>query len=184
MAIRPMMHVAALWGLATMTALSPISKPVATAAEPAEIAQSMPARVLSVVSEGYWAASDPAARGYYRLIALRSADNTSRLYLQRVRLADDGPEVIASVEIESLTDMRAYITDMRPEKSTGIAERPGSAAFVYLKLNPAAGETDTTNYSSAISRLRRPPTDQLIRASRYPRHLSPTGAPGGRAPTP
>ncbi len=103
----------------------------------------MPAQVLSVVSGGYWAGSEEAQRGYYRLVAIRSADNTSRLYLQRIQLAESGPALVDSVEIEAMTDMRAYITDMRPENSTGMAERPGFAAFVYLKLDPAAGEPDT-----------------------------------------
>jgi len=39
--------------------------------------------------------------------------------------------------------MNAYITDMRPENSTGIAQGPGFAAFIYLKLDPAVEEPDT-----------------------------------------
>lgn len=125
--------------------------------QPAEIAEAISTRVLSAVSGGYWEAeiepkqaegdatkADPiAARGYYRIAALRSKDNTSRLYLQRIWLATDGPTLVDSVEVTALTDMKAYITDMRPESSTGIAERPGFAAFIYLKLDPAAAEPDT-----------------------------------------
>ncbi|MCR9139529.1 MAG: hypothetical protein NXI27_26250 [Alphaproteobacteria bacterium] len=125
--------------------------------EPAQIAGSLSTRILSAVSGGYWEAeiepksaegetakADPvAARGYYRIAALRSMDNTSRLYLQRIRLTDDGPDMVDSVEIQALTEMKAYITDMRPESSTGIAERPGFAAFIYLKLDPKAREPDT-----------------------------------------
>lgn len=127
------------------------------ATDPAEIAGSISTRILSAVSGGYWEAEiEPkptdgetteakpvAARGYYRIAALRSMDNTSRLYLQRIRLTDEGPDLVDSVEIKALTDMKAYITDMRPESSTGIAERPGFAAFIYLKLDPKAKEPDT-----------------------------------------
>lgn len=124
--------------------------------DPGQIAGAMSTRVLSVVSGGYWegeietksadgeTATDPvAARGFYRIAALRSMDNTSRLYLQRIRLTDEGPDMVDSVEIEALTEMDAYITDIRPESSTGIAERPGFAAFIYLKIDPKAKEPDT-----------------------------------------
>lgn len=127
-----------------------------TETDPGQIAGSMSTRVLSVVSGGYWegeietksadgeAATDPvAARGFYRIAALRSMDNTSRLYLQRIRLTDGGPDLVDSVEIEALTEMNAYVTDIRPESSTGIAERPGFAAFIYLKIDPKAKEPDT-----------------------------------------
>ncbi len=122
-----------------------------------EIAETLSTRVLSAVSGGFWEAEIEAkqadgetakatpvkGRGYYRIVALRSADNTSRLYLQRIRLADDGPALVDSVEVTELTEMKAYITDMRPESSTGIAERPGFAAFIYLKLDPRTVEPDT-----------------------------------------
>lgn len=126
------------------------------AADPGQIAGTMSTRILSVVSGGYWegeietkstdgdTTTDPvAARGFYRVAALRSMDNTSRLYLQRIRLTDGGPDMVDSVEIEALTEMNAYITDIRPESSTGIAERPGFAAFIYLKIDPKAKEPDT-----------------------------------------
>ncbi len=123
----------------------------------AEIASALSPRVLFVVSGGFWqeepdetevigdgdTTAPVAARGYYRIVAMRSQDNTSRLYLQRIRLGDTGPDILDSLEIEALTDMRAYITDMRPESSSGIADRPGFAAFIYLKLDPASAEPDT-----------------------------------------
>jgi len=122
------------------------SPPAARAQTPSPlelIAVSMSARVLSVVSGGFWQDADGTARGYYRIVALRSADNTSRLYLQRIRLGADGPVLIDSAEVTALTDMRAYVTDMRPENSTGRAERTGFAAFVYLKRDPAVIEPET-----------------------------------------
>ncbi len=82
-------------------------------------------------------------RGYYRSIAIRSSDNTSRLFLQRIWLSEDGPTLLDTREIKTLTEMRAYITDMRPENSTGIAKQHGFVTFVYLKKDPAAEEPDT-----------------------------------------
>ena len=126
-------------------------------ASPEDIANMIPARILSVVSGGRWEGKievktgsgdsekteEMEARGYYRILAIRSADNTSRLYLQRIRLSDSGPVPVDTTEITTLTEMNAYITDMRPESSTGIALEPGFAAFVYLKLDPATEEPDT-----------------------------------------
>ncbi len=123
--------------------------------EPGAIAGSVSTRVLSAVSGGFWQqtaetasegdkeASTQEQRGYYRIVAVRSADNTSRLYLQRIQLAADGPTMLDSTEIAALSEMKAYITDMRPESSTGIAQEPGFAAFIYLKSDPAASEPDT-----------------------------------------
>ncbi|MCP4314590.1 MAG: hypothetical protein GY789_00775 [Hyphomicrobiales bacterium] len=82
-------------------------------------------------------------RGYYRSIAIRSSDNTSRLFLQRIWLSEDGPTLLDTREIKTLTEMQAYITDMRPENSTGIAKQHGFVTFVYLKKDPAAEEPDT-----------------------------------------
>ncbi|MEX3008832.1 hypothetical protein [Hoeflea sp. TYP-13] len=140
--------------------------PMMASEAPAVIADTTPTRVLSVVSGGFWEttaeekeqaegeaketdteAKKPAAeqnnRGYYRSLAIRSEDNTSRLYLQRIWLSPDGPMLLDTREIEALTEMKAYITDMRPENSTGIAKQPGFVTFVYLKGDPAAGEPDT-----------------------------------------
>jgi hypothetical protein len=148
----------ALMAIAPMT-IVPSHAQTDSAGGSATIADLVSARVLSVVSGGYWegqiepeaapeadesAKPEPiAARGYYRIVAVRSKDNTSRLFLQRIRLADGGPDLVDTSEITALTDMKAYITDMRPESSTGQADRPGFAAFVYLKLDPAAVEPDT-----------------------------------------
>lgn len=82
-------------------------------------------------------------RGYYRSVAIRSADNTSRLFLQRIWLSGDGPTLLDTREITTVSEMQAYITDMRPENSTGIAKQHGFVTFVYLKTDPAAEEPET-----------------------------------------
>lgn len=140
--------------------------PALAAEDPAVLAETTPTRVLSIVSGGYWEAEADAAeaeektdddaaandnqkaeqqgkRGYYRSVAIRSADNTSRLFLQRIWLSADGPELLDSQEVTALTELQAYITDMRPENSTGIAKQHGFVTFVYLKTDPQAQEPDT-----------------------------------------
>ena len=134
--------------------------PAVASDAPDVMATTTPARVLAVVSGGFWSdevdaaeASDADAkaeesaktsrRGYYRSIAVRSQDNTSRLFLQRIWLTEDGPELLDTREITELTEMKAYITDMRPEDSTGIAKLPGFVTFVYLKRDPSTAEPDT-----------------------------------------
>ena len=156
--------------VAALTA-SPFTN-AAASDNPAVMADTTPTRVLSVVSGGYWEDSidKPAAekddsetasestetdsatdaetvkqdiRGYYRSVAIRSEDNTSRLFLQRIWLTEDGPKLLDTREIETLTEMKVYITDMRPEDSTGIAKQQGFVTFVYLKKDPASQEPDT-----------------------------------------
>ncbi|MDF1607056.1 hypothetical protein PZ897_02595 [Hoeflea sp. YIM 152468] len=131
-----------------------------------DLADTLPARVLFVTSGGYWEgtiadtpladdagttsgavpdAEDAAAqkRGYYRLIAIRGADNRSLLQLQQIMLAPDGPELATSVPVEEINSLGGYVTDIRPEDSTGSASQPGFAAYIYLKTDPSVGEPDT-----------------------------------------
>ena len=148
----------AVWLLAALVAFAAV--PAVASDAPDVMATTTPARVLAAVSGGFWSdevdaaeASDAGAkseesaktsrRGYYRSIAVRSQDNTSRLFLQRIRLTEDGPELLDTREINELTEMKAYITDMRPEDSTGIAKLPGFVTFVYLKRDPSTAEPDT-----------------------------------------
>ncbi|MDA4843887.1 hypothetical protein [Hoeflea poritis] len=140
--------------------LAVVATPAAANDAPDAMATTTPVRVLAVVSGGFWSdevdadeASDAEAnageraktsrRGYYRSVAIRSQDNTSRLFLQRIQLTENGPELLDTREIAELTDMKAYITDMRPEDSTGIAKLPGFVTFVYLKRDPSTAEPDT-----------------------------------------
>ena len=123
-----------------------------------EAALAVPVEVLAVVSGGLWQgkkeddsgenanAEQPAdkdGRGYYRAIAVRTADNTSRLYFQKIDLSSGKPVILDTVAIEELETKSAYITDMRPENSTGVADNEGFAAYVYLKEDPKVVEPDT-----------------------------------------
>lgn len=150
----------ALAGLCSLFLAGQAAAQTSEPAEPAAMAESISPRILSAVSGGYWetvaeakpeddstqsaeTAEGAQMRGYYRIVSLRSADNTSRLFLQRIQLTETGPELFDSQEVTALGEMNAYITDMRPENSTGIAQGPGFAAFIYLKLDPAVEEPET-----------------------------------------
>ena len=81
----------------------------------------------------------PAKRGYYRLVALRAEDNTSRVYLQQMRLADTGPEVEMTTDIEEISSQSLYVTNIVQE----IGSAAGFSAFVYAKPDPKLPEPDT-----------------------------------------
>ncbi|MCY6380887.1 hypothetical protein [Hoeflea prorocentri] len=151
----PVIFCSLSWLIAPVILLGASASAMETPQTEAEIT---PVRVLAVVSGGFWQedvettneADDSETetakemrRGYFRSIAFRSEDNTSRLYLQRIWLSPDGPTVVDTKEIEALTELNAYITDMRPENSTGVASQPGFVTFIYLKQDPAATEPDT-----------------------------------------
>ncbi|WP_157928849.1 hypothetical protein [Pararhizobium haloflavum] len=111
-------------------------------------------RILFTISGGYWEAPQEtggddaqadegaAQRGYYRTIAYRAEDDTSRLYLQQIALGADGPAVLETREIEAIGEAAGYITDMRPENATGAAATPGFTAFIYMKSDREAAEPD------------------------------------------
>ena len=184
--------------------LAATAYPAAASDTPDVVATSTPSRVLAVVSGGFWAEESGGAqdadtgsetentanenrRGYYRSIAVRSQDNTSRLFLQRIWLSDGGPTLLDTHEITELTDMKVYITDMRPEDSTGIAKLPGFVTFVYLKSDPATAEPDT--WETLCRRIRGYGLHacnelELVLPSRYPRPHCHHHARGGPAPLP
>lgn len=132
----------------------------------AEDANVVSPEVTFVTSTGYWeesgdplSALDPngtqtetpteprnaegARRGYYKLIALRQQDGTAQIHLQQIEATPSGPEVVSSAELEEFSSLRAYVTDIRPETSTGVTAQPGMFATVYLKTDPAAREPET-----------------------------------------
>jgi hypothetical protein len=133
----------------------------------AEDANVVSPQVTFVTSTGYWEESgdplsaldpsDPQAepatepknaegaprRGYYKLIALRQQDGTAQIHLQQIAATPAGPEVISSAELEEFSSLKAYVTDIRPETSTGVTAQPGMFATVYLKTDPAAREPET-----------------------------------------
>lgn len=125
----------------------------------AEDANVVPPQATFVTSTGYWEESgeplsslDPnaaaekpsdARRGYYKLIALRQADGSAQIHLQQIEATAAGPVVVSSAELEEFSAFKAYVTDIRPETSTGVTAQPGMFATVYLKTNPSAREPET-----------------------------------------
>lgn len=132
----------------------------------AEDAVLMPDNIIFVTSTGYWEESgdplsvlDPnatkaenapaanpsatAQRGYYKLVAVRQPEGNTHIFLQQIALDAAGPKVVSSAELEEFSSMKAYVTDIRPETSDGVARQPGLFATVYLKTDPAAPEPET-----------------------------------------
>ncbi|PZU80893.1 MAG: hypothetical protein DI528_22045 [Shinella sp.] len=81
-------------------------------------------------------------RGYYKLVAIRQTDRTAKIYLQQILSAESGPKVLESVELEEFSAIKAYVTDIRPEDSTGVSRQPGLFATVYLKTDPQQMEPE------------------------------------------
>lgn len=126
------------------------------------VIEALSPRILFSISGGYWetlpetdeadAGAEPAAsegadepaaeRGYYRAVAYRSEDNSSRLYLQKIGLSDGSPVIVQTDEIEEIATEPAFITDLRPENSTGVSASPGFSAFIYLKRDPADAQPE------------------------------------------
>ena len=108
----------------------------------------VPATITFVVSSGFWeelpdaedaeaeAAAPPAARrGYYKLIAVRQKDDTAQIHLQQIEATADGPKIASSTVLDEFSAMKPYVTDIRPENSSGITTQPGLFATVYLKTD-------------------------------------------------
>ena len=138
-----------------------------TAVSPARADETvlMPANIIFVTSTGYWeesgdpltvlnpkagttadnqpATASPVQRGYYKLVAVRQPEGNAHIFLQQVALDAAGPKVVSSAELEEFSAMKAYVTDIRPETSDGVAAQPGLFATVYLKTDPTAGEPET-----------------------------------------
>ncbi len=125
----------------------------------------MPANIIFVTSTGYWEESgDPLSapdqtgatatdikpaspalvqRGYYKLVAVRQPEGNAHIFLQQVALDASGPKIVSSAELEEFSAMKAYVTDIRPDTSDGVAAQPGLFATVYLKTDPTAAEPET-----------------------------------------
>lgn len=84
----------------------------------------------------------PPRRGYYKVVAIRQGDGTARIYLQQVAYTPDGPHLIQTVELEEFSKFKAYVTDIRPESSSGNGNVPGLFVTVHLKTDPMATETE------------------------------------------
>ena len=115
--------------------------PTAQPAQPSPAPAPAPAGA-SAPAPAEGGATPTPRRGYYKLIAIRQPDRTAKVYLQQILSGDAGPEVLESVELEEFTAIRPYVTDIRPEDSTGISRQPGFFATVYLKTDPAEVEPE------------------------------------------
>lgn len=110
----------------------------------------VPASITFVVSSGFWEEApeeeDGAAatlrRGYYKLIAERRADGTANIHLQQIEVSAEGPKIASSTVLEEFSALKPYVTDIRPENSTGITTEPGLFATVYLKTQPDVAEPE------------------------------------------
>ena len=138
---------------------------LAAAPARAEDRPPVPETVTFVVSSGFWEeaaedaagdedaaakpetadAAEPAAvrRGYYKLIAVRQPDGTAQIHLQQIEATGEGPKIASSTVLEEFSAMKPYVTDIRPENSSGITTQPGLFATVYLKTDPKAAEPDS-----------------------------------------
>lgn len=138
--------------LATALALLALAAPAF-----AENGSPVPATITFVVSTGFWEepadeGEDAAAaaeggetmrRGYYKLIAERQPDGTAEIHLQQIELTAEGPKIASSTILEEFSAMKPYVTDIRPENSTGITTQPGLFATVYLKTEPQTAEPES-----------------------------------------
>ena len=117
----------------------------------------LPVSTIFVTSSGMWEQAAPEAaagsqttptpsteptRGYYKVVAMRQADGTAKIYLQQIAYTANGPSLVETVELDEFTQMKAYVTDIRPESSSGASDVPGLFVTVHLKTNPTQKETD------------------------------------------
>ncbi len=118
--------------------------------------------ITFVVSTGFWeepaetdgdaatATSETTAtekpvprRGYYKLIAVRQKDGTAQIHLQQIEATADGPKIVSSTVLEEFSALKPYVTDIRPENSSGVTAQPGLFATVHLKTDPKATEPES-----------------------------------------
>ncbi|WP_184397929.1 hypothetical protein [Rhizobium sp. BK650] len=120
----------------------------------------LPPSILFATSTGYWEddgnslaveraptttqsvstedAKPQQRHGYYKLFAVRQPDKTSKVYLQQIAQSDIGPAIVSTAELQEISDLKPYVTDIRPENSSGFIKEPGFFATIYLKTDPAA----------------------------------------------
>ena len=82
-------------------------------------------------------------RGYYKLIAVRQPDGTAEVHLQQIEATAAGPKIASSTVLEEFSAMKPYVTDIRPENSSGVTTQPGLFATVYLKTDPKVTEPES-----------------------------------------
>ncbi|MDQ0453955.1 hypothetical protein [Rhizobium paknamense] len=84
-----------------------------------------------------------AKRGYYRLVSLRQPDRTAKVYLQQMEATEEGPRLADSIELQEITALHAFITDLRPDDSSGLNRGLGFSATIFLKTDAEALEADS-----------------------------------------
>lgn len=89
--------------------------------------------------------------GYYRLSAFEKADQTSIVFLQKIARSDEGLTQHFTLELEEISTLNAYITDIRLENPNNTSDEIGFAAYVFLKTDPNSSEPET--YSVYIDDL-------------------------------
>ncbi len=121
----------------------------------------LPASTIFVTSSGLWEkatlpdakegdtgaplATKPAGeptRGYYKVVAMRQDDGTAKIYLQQIAYTASGPSLMETIELDEFTQMKVYVTDIRPESSTGASDVPGLFVTVHLKTDPTQKDAD------------------------------------------
>jgi hypothetical protein len=79
-----------------------------------------------------------AAPRLLQAFAVRQPDRTSKVYLQQIAQTETGPAIVSTIELQEISDLKPYVTDIRPENSSGMIKEPGLFATIYLKTDPAA----------------------------------------------
>jgi hypothetical protein len=100
------------------------------------------AATTTATSEAAPPAAAPPRRGYYKVVAMRQNDGTARIFLQQIAYTPNGPDLIQTVELEEFSKFKAYVTDIRPESSSGNGNVPGLFVTVHLKTDPMSTETE------------------------------------------
>lgn len=104
----------------------------------------LPPTITFATSTGYWTdevqqpasgQQTPSRHGYYKLYAVRQADGTSKIYLQKIAATETGPQVLSTTEIGEINELRPYVTDLSPENSDGPIDQPGLFATVTLRAD-------------------------------------------------
>ncbi|MVA21230.1 hypothetical protein GOZ94_20005 [Agrobacterium vitis] len=128
----------------------------------AQEAETVPPAVTLLISGGYWedpgtanstgivkspgvidASKDGTRRGYYRLYALRQPDRTAKVFLSQISVTDQGSQIIDTVELQEITDLHAYVTDIRSEDPSGVNRGFGLSATVYLKQDARSNDPES-----------------------------------------
>lgn len=89
--------------------------------------------------------------GYYRLSAFEKVDQTSIVFLQKIARSDEGLTQHFTLELEEISTLNAYITDIRLENPNNTSDEIGFSAYVFLKTDPNSSEPET--YSVYIDDL-------------------------------